>query len=96
MDKTGYLDDAINRAIELNGLNKENIRVVKYSRQKGLFDDVLGSPLGEGQHIKFDLATLLDLTAPRRTTSARGFRPWRPDEIAPGWHWPAKRSEVGQ
>jgi protease-4 len=65
VDKSGYLEDAINRAIELNGLNKENVRVVKYTRPKGLFDDVLGGPLGEGQHVRFDLAALLDLTAPR-------------------------------
>jgi protease IV len=65
VDKPGYIDDAINRAIELNGLNKDNVRVVKYTRPKGLFDDVLGSPLGEGQHARLDLATLLDLTAPR-------------------------------
>ncbi len=65
VDKTGYLEDAINRAIELNGLNKEDVRVVKYTRPKGLFDDVLGSPLGEGQHVRIDLAALLDLTAPR-------------------------------
>ena len=31
VDKTGYLDDAINRAIEVNGLNKENIRVARLS-----------------------------------------------------------------
>jgi protease-4 len=65
VDKTGYLEDAVNRAIELNGLNKENVRVVKYTRPKGLFDGVLGSPLGEGQNARFDLAALLDLTAPR-------------------------------
>jgi hypothetical protein len=46
-------------------LNKENVRVVKYTRPKGLFDGVLGSPLGEGQNARFDLAVLLDLTAPR-------------------------------
>ncbi|HEV2969025.1 MAG TPA: signal peptide peptidase SppA [Pirellulales bacterium] len=65
VDKTGYIEDAIDRAIALNNLSKDSVRVVKYSRPKGLLDDVLGGPLGENQRARLDLATLLDLTAPR-------------------------------
>lgn len=71
VDKLGYIDDAVNRAIKLNELDAENVRVVKYFAPKGLLNDVLLGPgasselsaLGHGP--RFDLAALLDLTAPR-------------------------------
>jgi protease-4 len=64
VDKTGYIEDAIDRAIALNALTKENVRVVKYSAPKGLLD-LFGGPMGESQHARLDLSALLDLTAPR-------------------------------
>lgn len=64
VDKLGYIEDAIDQAIELNGLDKDNIRVVRYSAPKGLLD-MLGGPIGQSQHARFDLSALLDLTAPR-------------------------------
>ncbi len=63
IDKLGYIEDAIDQAIALNKLTRENVRVIKYTQPKGLLD-VFGSPLGEGR-THFDLSTLLDLTAPR-------------------------------
>ncbi len=64
IDKTGYIEDAIDQAIKLNGLTKENVRVVRYSAPKGLLD-LFGGPLGESQHGRLDVSALLDLTAPR-------------------------------
>jgi protease IV len=64
VDKTGYIEDAIEQAIKLNNLSKESVRVVRYSAPKGLLD-VLGGRLGESQRAQLDLSTLLDLTAPR-------------------------------
>ena len=63
VDKIGYMEDAIDEAITLNKLSKDNVRVVKYTQPKGLFD-AFKSPLAEGR-VRFDLSTLLDLTAPR-------------------------------
>lgn len=66
VDEEGFIEDAIDRAIELAGLDKEQTRVVKYKHFGGIFDVVLGarsqargaSPIGE-------LAALLDLATPR-------------------------------
>lgn len=66
VDREGFIEDAIDRAIELAGLDKEHTSVVKYKHFGGIFDMVLGahsqarkaSPVGE-------LAALLDLATPR-------------------------------
>jgi protease IV len=62
VDRIGFLEDAIDRAVELAGLSADKARVVKYSKPKGLLDEVLGgsSPTG-----RVDLAALAELTAPR-------------------------------
>ena len=69
VDKLGYLDDAVKRAIELQHLNADSVQVVKYARPQGLLGDVLGAN-GSAQNSRLgiggtDLAALLDLTAPR-------------------------------
>jgi hypothetical protein len=48
--------------VELAGLTAEKARVVKYSKPKGLLDEVLGgaSPTG-----RVDLAAIAELTTPR-------------------------------
>lgn len=63
VDKLGFVEDAADRAIELGGLDRDNVRVVKYTRPQGLFDQALGLPTGKAPSL--DLATLLDLMAPR-------------------------------
>jgi protease-4 len=63
VDKLGFVEDAIDRAVELAALDKDSVRVVKYTRPKGLFEEALGLPTG--QSASMDLNTLLDLTAPR-------------------------------
>jgi protease-4 len=62
VDRIGFLEDAIDRAVELAGLPAEKARVVKYSKPKGLLDEVLGgaSPTGRA-----DLAAIAELTTPR-------------------------------
>jgi len=62
VDKIGFLEAAVDRAIELAQLDKEDVRVVKYRREPTLADVLMGarvSPRG------FDLAEVLDLTVPR-------------------------------
>lgn len=63
VDKLGFVEDAIDRAIELGNLDRDNVRVVKYLRPKTLVQEVLGSATGKSSSL--DLATFLDLTAPR-------------------------------
>jgi len=62
VDRIGFLEDAVERAVELAGLSPETARVVKYSKPKGLLDEVLGgaSPAG-----RVDLAAIAELTSPR-------------------------------
>ncbi|MEX0671129.1 MAG: signal peptide peptidase SppA [Pirellulales bacterium] len=62
VDKIGFLEDAIGRAVELAGLTAETARAVKYSKPKGLLDEVLGgaSPTG-----RFDLAAIVEFSTPR-------------------------------
>ncbi|NIP87057.1 MAG: hypothetical protein GTO03_16440, partial [Planctomycetales bacterium] len=54
----------VRRAAELAGLDAEKVRVVKYEKPPSLLNIALGgeSQAGVGG---LDLATLLDLTAPR-------------------------------
>jgi len=61
VDKLGFIEDAIDRAIELAKLDKENVRVVKYSKPASLQDALFGSSVQS----RSELATLLDLAAPR-------------------------------
>lgn len=62
VDRIGFLEDAVDRAVELAGLSAETARAVKYTKPKGLLDEVLGgsSPTG-----RIDLAAITELTAPR-------------------------------
>lgn len=62
IDKIGYLEDAIERAIELTGLAPEEVEVLRYERQPTLADLLLG---GDVSSANLDLAALLDATAPR-------------------------------
>jgi protease-4 len=64
IDKIGFVEEAIDRAIELAGLDVGETRVVKYERPASLFGD-LGFPIAEGQAASLELPKLLDLSAPR-------------------------------
>ena len=62
VDRIGFQEEAIDRAVELAGLSADKARVVKYTKPKGLLDEVLGgaSPTG-----RVDLAAIAELTTPR-------------------------------
>jgi protease-4 len=62
IDKIGYIEDAIDRAIHLAGLNKKDVRVVKYKAEPHLSDILWGESRVQ---TPFDLATLMDLATPR-------------------------------
>ena len=63
VDEIGFIEDAIDRAIELAGLDKESTRVVKYDKPPDLFD--LSGLMHSKQQTAFDLASLFDVSAPR-------------------------------
>ena len=70
VDKEGFIEEAIDRAIALAKLNKENVRVVEYGRPPTLADLLLSveSPLrrdSQSQSPSLDLSALLELTTPR-------------------------------
>ena len=62
VDKIGFLEDAVDRAIELAGVTKDDVEVVKYKREPNLADVLLGV---QARDRNLDLATLLDLSTPR-------------------------------
>jgi len=62
VDRIGFLEDAIARAAELAGLDEQSARVVKYTKPKGLLDEVLG---GQSPGAGLSLATLAELATPR-------------------------------
>jgi len=70
VDSIGFLEDAIDRAVELAGLSQESTRVIRYSKPRGLLDEVVGGDvgakvgLGPGG-ISISLDTLAEWTTPR-------------------------------
>lgn len=62
VDRIGFLEDAVKRAVELAGLQEETARVVKYARPKGLFDEVLG---GQSSGASLSLEAFAELATPR-------------------------------
>ena len=63
VDRIGFLEEAVARAVELAGLTDTTARVVKYSKPKGLLDEVLGGDAGAGGRIS--LEAFAELTTPR-------------------------------
>jgi protease-4 len=66
VDKIGFIEPAIARAVELAGESPDNVRCVKYERRPSLFGSLLGaeaqlSPVRGAA----DLSALLDLATPR-------------------------------
>jgi protease-4 len=64
VDELGFLEDAIDRAVTLAGLSKDNVRVVQYSQPLGVLSELLGAN-ASGPAGGFNLSQALDLTAPR-------------------------------
>ena len=63
VDEIGFIEDAIDRAIELAGLEEDSTRVIRFQQPVGLLD-LSGLPLGQS-HNQRELATLLELSTPR-------------------------------
>ncbi|MBN2293898.1 MAG: signal peptide peptidase SppA [Pirellulales bacterium] len=62
VDKIGFVEDAIERAIELANVAKDNVMVVKYKREASLASIIMGGNSSAGQ---IDLAAILDAATPR-------------------------------
>lgn len=62
IDKIGFVEDAVDRAVELTGLSKDDVEVVKYKAEPTLADLLLGA---QSREPKLDLAALLDTTVPK-------------------------------
>ena len=62
VDKIGFLEEAVERAIELANLDTDDVCVVKYKREPTLADILMGAKASQRG---FDLAEVLDLTVPR-------------------------------
>jgi protease-4 len=63
VDKIGFIEDAVDRAISLAHLDEDNVKVVKYKRETGLAALFSG---GDGRAASApDLKTLLEMTTPR-------------------------------
>ena len=62
IDKIGFIEDAIDRAIKLARLDKKNVRVVKYKQEPRLSDILFGQ---SSVRPSFDPAALLEAATPR-------------------------------
>ena len=63
VDKLGFVEDAIDRAVELAHLDKDRVQAIKFHKPVGLFDQMfLGA---EGRKPAFDVSAILDLATPR-------------------------------
>jgi len=66
IDRIGFLEAAVDRAIELAKLDKEHVRVVKYARHMpGLIEALSGREARAGFMSGIDLGRLVDMMAPR-------------------------------
>jgi protease IV len=66
VDKLGFLEDAVERTIQLASLNPKQVRVVNYTQPRGLLDSTLfGASATAGGSPQLNLSALVDLAAPR-------------------------------
>jgi protease-4 len=63
VDKEGYLDDAVARAIELGGLSTDDVRVVRYEQPTTLFKALTGTDFPTAKSSP-DVASLLEMATP--------------------------------
>jgi protease-4 len=63
VDRIGYIEDAIDRAIEVAGLDKNDVKVVKYQPEPTLLNVLIGSNMRQQQ--SFGPETLLEMSSPR-------------------------------
>jgi protease-4 len=72
VDEIGFLEDAIDRAIELAGLSQAAVRVVQYRRPTSLIDLV---GMVEASEPDFPLSALLEISTPRAYYLATSLPP---------------------
>jgi len=66
IDEIGFLEDAVDRAIELAGLDPDKVRVVKYQKELTLMDVFLGETVKINlQPAGLDWKSLLEMGVPR-------------------------------
>jgi protease-4 len=65
VDKIGFIEDAITRAVELSGNSSDEVRCVKYERAPTLMGELLGTQAMAPARGQVDVGRLIDLTAPR-------------------------------
>jgi protease-4 len=66
VDKLGFIEDAIARAVEMASLDEDSVRVVEFKRPVGALDLLLfGSQNRAAVAPKLDLGALIDATVPR-------------------------------
>jgi len=63
VDKEGFIEDAIDRAIALAGLNKKTTKVVKFKQPFSLFEGLMAS--SKAQASPLDLRAIMDMSTPR-------------------------------
>jgi protease-4 len=79
VDRIGFIEDAIDRAVELAGLTKDAARVVKYAKPKGLLDELLGGNAPGARQV-----TILEAVAEWTTPRAWYLCSWWPALITSG------------
>lgn len=62
VDQIGFLESAVDRAIQLAGLDEDHVKVVKYCRTPSLAETLIGA---RGSRPSFDLADVLEMSVPR-------------------------------
>ena len=63
VDRLGFIEDAVDRAIELARLDKDKVKVVRYKSEASLSSALLGGQSRSAAGL--DLKSLLDMTTPR-------------------------------
>lgn len=79
VDRIGFIEDAVDRAVELAGLTNDSARVVKYSKPKGLLDELLGGNAPSTRQV-----TILEAVAEWTTPRAWYLCSWWPALITSG------------
>lgn len=65
VDKAGFIEEAIERAIELAKLDPEKVRVVRYKAESSLTAQLLGGQSSRFAGEQAELKALLDMTTPK-------------------------------
>jgi len=86
VDRIGFLEDAVSRAVELAGLTDDTARVVRYERPRGFLDSLLGVDVAARSRGAGDGRVAGDATLSRSLLDA--FVEWttpRPWYLCTGW-----------